>query len=553
MDICSWSLRELVAALEAQTVTSQDVVAAYLARIELNDHDGPMLNAVPIVNPEAVQIATERDAERNQGENRGRLHGVPFLVKDSFAVKGLPVSNGSPAFTDCIAHHDSWVVERLKNEGAIVLGKTTMPPMAAGGMQQGLYGIARSPFNQHYHPAAWFSGSSQGSGVGLAAGYAPFTIGEETVSSGRSPASYNGIVCYTPSNGLISLDRSWPLLPLRDVVAPFTKNIEDLIFLLPLLWSKPEAVATDFWRRQNYVDVFEPDSAARDLEHYDVALAAEQLRLGVVDRWVTDNHQNGPAISSAVAALQQKTIEKLQHAGFNLKTADFPVMDAYSTQGVLTPNPDPLSTQLRTFSDLEFSAIATAGWELYLRTNGHPGLSSLAEVDPKDIFPEGFKGLPAKYNPLPPITVDSDVVQLSDTELDALLFDNPDIGSAVKALQDFRHESLDDWMTAQGLDVLLFLANTDHASVASGHSPEATVHAWQEGVACSTGNFMVRQLGLPTVTLPIGIRDDNHMPIGLTLLARPGQDGKLINTAHQIERSLALSGLTPARVAKQKK
>lgn len=548
MDICSLSLVELVEQLQAATITSQEVVAAYLERIAMNDTDGPMLNAVPIVHPEALNIAIERDAERNRGEIRGRLHGVPFLVKDSFAVKGLPVSNGSPAFFNCIAQHDSWIVERLKAEGAIVLGKTTMPPMAAGGMQDGLYGKSRSPFNQLYHPAAWFSGSSQGSGVGLAAGYAPFTIGEETVSSGRSPASYNGIVCYTPSNGLMSLDYSWPLLPLRDVVAPFTRNMEDLFFLLPMLWSKPENVATDFWQRQGYIQVFDPATALQDLQDSEKAISREQVRLGIADRWDVRDGPDGAAVPSSVTQLQRSTVEKLQQAGFQIEITDFPVMDDYSDHGVLTPNPDSLSSAVQSIANNEFSSVATAGWEFFLRNNGCDNISSLSDIDPEDIFPEGFKGLPAKYNPLPPINIDPRVVDLSNAQLEAFLFGNPEIGSAIEALDRYRHTALDAWMRAKDFDVLMFLANTDHASINAGISPQATVRAWEEGVACSTGNFMVRQLGLPTVTLPIGVRSDNDMPVGITLLTRPGQDAKLLKIAHQVERAIAVIRPHPKRV-----
>lgn len=549
MDICSLTLTELVKELRTENVSSQKVVAAYLERIEMNDQNGPMLNAAPILNPEAIKTALERDAERAAGKVRGQLHGVPFLVKDSFAVKGLPVSNGSPAFSDCIANHDSWVVERLKDEGAIVLGKTTMPPMAAGGMQQGIYGIAKSPFNQHYHPAAWFSGSSQGSGVGLAAGYAPFAIGEETVSSGRSPASYNGIVCYTPSNGLISIDRSWPLLPLRDVVAPFTQNIDDLLFLLKFFWSRPQEPETDFWLRQNYISVFEPEPALQELTQNNETFSPQSVRLGFVDRWSNDLSHKGFEGSVAVASLVDDVVERLKETGFGVETTDFPLLDAYSSHGVLTPNPDPLSEQLETLSTREFATIATAGWELFLRKNGSANVSSLSEVDSEDIFPEGFKGLPQKYNPLPPIHIDKEIPELSDDALEKLLFENPEIESAVKALENFRERHLDSWMQEKNLDILIFPANSDHASVSAGTSPQATINAWKEGVACSTGNFMVRQLGLPTVTLPIGVRKDNGMPVGLTLLSTPGQDVALLKIAQQVERILAPKRCLPTRIA----
>src|SRR5690606_26800616 len=145
---------ELSEALDSGAVTSEELVAAYLERIERFDHDGPRINSVPVVNPAALDDARRADDERRAGRSRGPLHGLPFVVKDSFSVRGLTVASGSPAFERLRATRDAFTVERLRDAGAIVLGKTTMAPMAAGGMQRGLYGRAESPFNGDYLPAA---------------------------------------------------------------------------------------------------------------------------------------------------------------------------------------------------------------------------------------------------------------------------------------------------------------------------------------------------------------------------------------------------------------
>ena len=163
------------------------------------------LNAVPELNPDLLEEARESDERRQRGEALGPLDGVPYLAKASYAVRGLPLTAGSPAFAGLVAREDAHVVARLRGAGAVLVGLTNMPPMAAGGMQRGLYGRAESPFNAAFLPSAHASGSSNGSGVGLAAGFGAFALAEETWSSGRAPASCNGLVAYTPSRGLISM------------------------------------------------------------------------------------------------------------------------------------------------------------------------------------------------------------------------------------------------------------------------------------------------------------------------------------------------------------
>jgi amidase len=548
MDICSLSLADLVEHLDAGRLTSVDVTTAYLERIEANDRHGPQLNAAPILNPQALSDARHRDAEREQGRTRGLLHGVPFLVKDSYGIRGLSVSNGSPAFAECIATKHSWVVERLQAEGAIVLGKTTMPPMAAGGMQEGLYGVATSPFNPNFHPAAWFSGSSQGSAVALAAGYAPFTMGEETVSSGRSPASNNGIVAYTPSNGLISIDRSWPLLPMRDVVVPYTRSVADLFLLLRCLWSRPSHAVTDFWLRQTYLAVPDPDEAVAGLAATSDDFTLEGRRVAVPSRWIGPNAQGDPHMPAAVESLIRRTVIDLEQMGLEVEITDFPLMDDYAAGGVLTPIPDPLNEELEDFANAEFSTIATAGWELFLRSNQDAVVSSLGSINAEEIFPERFRGLPDKYNPLPRIALDPTVTSRTTKQLEDLLFDNPLMRTAVHALDSYRRRRLDEWMHEREFDFVAFPASTDHASTKAASDPSASIRAWQEGVACSTGNFMVRQLGLPTLTLPIGRREDNGMPLGLTLLSTPGDDVALLQAALHVERNLQNPRDTPPRV-----
>ena len=172
-DFTEASIDEVLEALAQGRVTAVELAARCLARIGAFDREGARLNAVPVLDPAVFEAAAESDRRRRDGAARA-LEGVPFTLKDSYMVAGLPVTAGSPAFAGLMARWDAFVVERLRGAGAVLIGKTNMPPMADGGMQRGLFGRAESPYNPRYLAAAYASGSSNGSGVATAASFAVF-------------------------------------------------------------------------------------------------------------------------------------------------------------------------------------------------------------------------------------------------------------------------------------------------------------------------------------------------------------------------------------------
>ena len=217
------------------------------------------LNAVVVHNPDALKEAQDSDARRARGETLSPLDGIPYTAKDSYLVKGLTAASGSPAFKDLVAQRDAFTVERLRAAGAICLGKTNMPPMANGGMQRGVYGRAESPYNADYLTAPFASGSSNGAGTGTAASFSAFGLAEETWSSGRGPASNNGLCAYTPSRGVISVRGNWPLTPTMDVVVPYARTMADSASKYSISWSPtmPDNRG-DLWRLQPWI--IDPES-----------------------------------------------------------------------------------------------------------------------------------------------------------------------------------------------------------------------------------------------------------------------------------------------------
>jgi Asp-tRNA(Asn)/Glu-tRNA(Gln) amidotransferase A subunit family amidase len=203
------SIADLQHALSTGSITAVELLAKYLLRIFTYDCRGPCLNSIPILNPNAFDEAAASDERRRNGETLGLLDGIPYTIKASMKYKGMTCDAGSPAFKDLVATEDSFVAEKLREAGAVNVGRTNTPPMMASGMHRGLHGRAESPYNLDYLTAAFSSGSSNGSGTSTAASFAAFGLGSETVSSGRSPASNNGLVCYTPSRTVISPRGVW--------------------------------------------------------------------------------------------------------------------------------------------------------------------------------------------------------------------------------------------------------------------------------------------------------------------------------------------------------
>jgi amidase len=259
---------------------------------------------VVVRNPEALNEAQAFRCPPRQRRNPRPLDGIPYTAKDSYLVKGLTAASGSPAFADLVAHRDAFTIERLRGAGAICLGKTNMPPMANGGMQRGVYGRAESPYNADYLTAPFASGSSNGAGTATAASFAAFGLAEETWSSGRGPASNNGLCAYTPSRGVISVRGNWPLTPTMDVVVPFARTMADLLEVLDVVVAEdPTPVATcgvcSRGCRSRAVDVGAPGFLCRTGREAD-ALAGK--RLGVPRMYINADPKPAPAKNRASAA-----------------------------------------------------------------------------------------------------------------------------------------------------------------------------------------------------------------------------------------------------------
>ena len=546
------SLVQLSAALADGSTTAVELVQRYIDRIAAFDRapssDGsrPALNAVVVDNPEALDEARASDARRARNAALGPLDGIPYLAKDSYLVRGLTVASGSPAFAELVAQHDAFTVERLRAAGAICLGLTNMPPMANGGMQRGLYGRAESPYNPAYLTAPFGSGSSNGSGSGLAASFAAFALAEETWSSGRGPASNNGLCCYTPSWGVISVRGNWPLVPTMDVVVPYTRTMAELLLVLDVVVADDTTTRGDFWRVQPWLSI-PPSSQLRPASY--PALADEHAlrgkRLGVPRLYLGAEHGGDDPIETrpSVIAQWRKARADLEAAGATVVEVDLPVVTNYESRG----RADDRSMVARglvppTYADHELYELSMWGWDEFLQANGDPALHRLADVNPDVIFPTPPGSLPGRYDDhlsrfAPEDVPLEDYVHRARATGVPDLESIPDLAEGVRGLDATRRLDWDDWLAAESLDAIVFPAVADIGPADADVNPASAELAWRNGTWVANGNLVWRHLGIPSVQVPMGMLDDIAMPIGLTFAGRGWDDARLLAFGAAFEAS----------------
>jgi amidase len=235
------TIAQIQAALKASQITSVQLVQMYLDRIEAFDKNGPKLNSVLTINPDALEIAAEMDKVRGQGK-QGPLFGIPVLLKDNIETKDkMPTTAGAIALKDNFASEDSWVAKKLREAGAIILGKVNLSEWAyfmANGAPSGYSGLGGQvlhPYGPDTFEAGSVGGSSSGSGVSIASNFAAVAIGTETSGSILSPSSANSIVGIKPTIGLISRTGIIPLAMSQDTAGPMARTVEDAAITLGVL------------------------------------------------------------------------------------------------------------------------------------------------------------------------------------------------------------------------------------------------------------------------------------------------------------------------------
>ncbi|MFN2623744.1 MAG: amidase [Chthoniobacterales bacterium] len=292
---------ELEEAMRSGKHTARSVTQAYIERIQDVDKQGALLNSVIELNPDALAIAEDLDKERKAGRVRGPLHGIPILIKDNIDTGDrMQTTAGSLALVGPPASRDAYIVEKLRESGAVILGKTNLSEWAnirsknstSGWSARG--GLTRNPFALDRNP----SGSSAGSGAAVSANLCAAAIGTETDGSIISPAAACGLVGIKPTVGLLSRSGIIPISHSQDTPGPMARTVADAAALLNALTGiDPRDAATN-------------GSRGKGVSDYTAFLKAGALRgarVGVVRKYF--------GASEALDKLMANAIDAIQHAG----------------------------------------------------------------------------------------------------------------------------------------------------------------------------------------------------------------------------------------------
>ena len=297
LDVTRATIPEIQAAYATGRLTAERVTAAYLARIAAYDKAGPAINAVIHMNPNALAQAKALDAERKAGKVRGPLHGIPIVLKDNFDTYDLPTTAGSQLLAGWTPPKDAFVTQKLRDAGVIIIAKVNMAEFAnsggkvtpgfssGGGMTHNPNALDRSP-----------SSSSHGTGASIAAAFAEFGLGTDSIGSVRGPAAANGVVGLRTTHGLIGRSGVIPLTLTTDIVGPMARNVTDIAFALDAMVGVDPA-DNDTQRSVGRYD--------NDYTHFLKADALKGARIGIARQFMGADAEIDKVVADAIDVLKQ--------------------------------------------------------------------------------------------------------------------------------------------------------------------------------------------------------------------------------------------------------
>mgnify|MGYP000305322018 CR=1 FL=1 len=300
MNPLQMSLSEMAEGVRQQKLSSRDLVEFYRGRIQKFDKE---INSFISLNEEAGAEASRIDEAVKSGRSNGRLLGVPIGIKDLLCTKGLATTAGSKILSNFIPPYDCTVVSRLKEEGAIVLGKLNLDEFAMGSSNETSYfGVCRNPWNKAYVPG----GSSGGSAAAVAMGLAPATIGTDTGGSIRQPASFCGVVGFKPTYGRVSRYGIVAYASSLDQAGPMTRSVADAALLSEVISGQ---------------DPLDQTTTQRKVPTWQSQLKADLkgLKVGVLKEFVTDS------LHADVKKTVNAGIEALCEAGAEIVEVSVPL------------------------------------------------------------------------------------------------------------------------------------------------------------------------------------------------------------------------------------
>lgn len=320
IDITNETVTSLSKALNEEIITSEQLINIYLERI--NEYNA-QYDALITINENAINEAKKLDKERQNGNIKSSIHGIPIIVKDNIDVLGTATTAGSKALSDNYPNEDALIIQKLKEAGAIIIAKANMSKFAFyASSSSSDYGTVKNAYNLAYSSY----GSSGGSAVSVALNFAPIAIGTDTNASVRLPAQAASLIGYRPTLGLISRTGIIPYDPERDTPGIIGKTIEDIITITNIIKGKDEK-----------------DNKTYDSENLKITdITPHNLKLGISETFLNGSNDNtlpeNKEINAEVKNLLTSTLDKIKDSGITIKvienyyttTVDSDVAKSYS-------------------------------------------------------------------------------------------------------------------------------------------------------------------------------------------------------------------------------
>ncbi|NEP02281.1 MAG: amidase [Symploca sp. SIO2E9] len=496
------TIADINRAFEQGALTSEKLVQLYLNRIQAYEENGPKLNALISINPNALARARELDQERQQKGPRSPLHGIPIIVKDNYDTADLPTTAGSVLLEGSLAADDAFTVQKLRQAGAIILGKANMSEFAESYGRLGyssLGGLTLNPHNLKRDP----SGSSGGSGTAVAANLAMLATGTDTSGSIRGPAAVAGIVGIKPTQGLVSRDGIVPLTLSFDSAGPMTRTVRDGAIALGIMAgvdpNDHRTLESQGKSHQDYTQFLDKN-------------ALKGARIGVAIDFRGGN--------SEVDALTEAAVAKLRELGATVEEVD------------LSPKLENLWSLMEKVTAAEFEPQI----EHYLKTLQPAFPDSLEEMLSLSMSSQ-IANSEQSLNPGRVGGFEESLKHsgLADPEyLYIIHFEFPRV----------RQEILSA-MNAKNLDAMIFPTMTCPASpVYTAEDPTyqcAVDDPYRPG-------YLANVSGFPGISVPMGFTQQG-LPIGLTFFGSPYSEPTLLGLAYAYEQATQFrkaSATTPA-------
>jgi Asp-tRNA(Asn)/Glu-tRNA(Gln) amidotransferase A subunit family amidase len=475
------TIDEVRAALASRQITCRALVDQYIKRIEAYDKSGPALNAVQTINRRALQDAERLDATFAASGPVGPLHCIPMLIKDQVETSDMPTTYGSAVFKDFMPRRDATIVLKLKKAGAVIVAKTTMGEFASGYIGSA-FGVVRNA----YDPARSASGSSGGTGSGIAANFATVGIGEDTGGSVRGPAAVNNLVGLRPTLPLVSRFGMMPARPTTDTLGPIARSVKDAAIVLEVIAG---------------YDANDPVTASAVGQvpaTYTRFLSTDGLkgaRVGVIREPLDPRADPASADYKQVRAVIDRALEDLSRLGAVLVD--------------LVTIPDLASRSVRLYDGNVFETEAATN--AYLAQHPNAPVKTLSEI-----LLTG-KVAPARARVLMGVIGHST--------------DEPGYLQLLLIKEELRQAVLTA-MADQRLDALVY-ATFDHPPVRI--PPDAMTRTVIDSTGPGNNRRLSPVIGFPAMTVPAGFTADG-LPVGLEFMGRPFAEPTLFKLAYAYEQ-----------------